>query len=86
MSQFDDPIRSIARAAKLRDWDMIDAALEDLRLCGRMSVIRGFQDARDERLPSLSSPDPVMISDLTDREGVEIDERYGAPKWKRKAA
>lgn len=76
MAYFDDPIRAIAKAAKLRDWATIDAVLEDLRVCGRVSVVRGFIDARkalgEPGLPALDRPEPVTIHDLPKRHGKPV--------------
>lgn len=93
MSYFDEPFRTIACAARMRDWATIDAVLEDLRVQGRIGVIRGFSDAR-KRLglepppPALHAPDPVTIHDLPSREGIEIIGAEGdSRRWrKRKAA
>lgn len=90
MSSFEN-IRQIAKAAKQRDWDSVDRALEDMRMCGSMAVIRGYADARKdagERLPELVAPDPVTILDLPDRDGVETHQKAPgyAMKWRKKAA
>jgi len=73
-----DVMRQIARATKLRDWSVIDALLEEQRLRGNSSVIRGFRDARIERgeetsgLPPLDKPNVLTIHDLPSLEGIEI--------------
>jgi hypothetical protein len=66
----DNRMRSIAYAAKKRDWLIIDMVLDDARACGSDSVRRGFADARRElgqepRLTPLESPEPVTIHDMT---------------------
>lgn len=89
-----DIIRQIARAAKLRDWSIIDAQLEERRLRGDSSVIAGFRDARVEKgeessgLPPLLRPDPVTIHDLPSLDGIEIEGRGEGEtrKWRRKRA
>lgn len=89
MIDLDKPMRTIACAAKLRDWATIDRVLEDQRLRGKMAVILGFTDARrelgTEARHELASPDPVTIHDLPSREGIEICRGF-ADTWRRKAA
>lgn len=96
----DDPIRTIAYAAKMRDWDMIDAIISDRCACGHMGAKRGINDARktlglDAPLPALDRPAEVTIHDLASREGIEVigrkgDIKRGQPgdsrKWRRRNA
>ncbi len=86
-----DKMRRIARATKQRDWETIDAVLEEQRLLGNSSVMAGFRDAlgHSTRLPPLDAPDPVTIHDLPSLNGVEIVGRGEGEtrRWrKRKAA
>jgi hypothetical protein len=80
MSYFSDRdmTRTIAQAAKLRDWSAIDAVLEEQRLRGNSSVISGFRGARlklgteQPALTGLPAPSPVTIHDLPSLDGIEI--------------
>lgn len=89
MTYFDDPWRSLAKAARQRDWATIDAILDDRLRLGNVSVMRGFGDARleagEEVRTKLETPDPVLISDLPSREGIEVYDEL-SPKWRRKEA
>lgn len=63
-------LREIACAAKMRDWDAVDRALEEMRLDACEAVMRGFADARfkmklEEPMPALDRPSPVTIHDLS---------------------
>ncbi len=70
------PMFKIARAARLRDWQAVDAALDEALMLGRDSVLDGRIDADKElgrdRLPGLSAPDPVTLFDLPDRKNIKI--------------
>lgn len=87
-----DTTRQIARAAKLRDWSIIDAILEEQRVCGNLSVTKGFRDARQELgqdprpINQLDTPEPVTIHDLPSLEGIEITGMHEgeARRWRRK--
>lgn len=79
MNHLDEPWRALAKAAKLRDWALVDAVLEDRRVRGFTDVRRGFADARrelgqEEPLAPLDAPNVVTIHDLTpiERESVKI--------------
>jgi hypothetical protein len=56
----DNRMRSIAYAAKKRDWLIIDMVLDDARACGSDSVL-----GQEPRLTPLESPEPVTIHDMT---------------------
>lgn len=83
-----DMDRTIARAAKQRDWDAIDRVLEEQRLCGNQSVMRGFRDAdKPDQLPSLAKPSLVTIHDLPSLDDIEIVGGEGdSRKWRKKKA
>lgn len=86
----DDRIRTLARASKLRDWTTVDAVIEDMRLGGNISVMRGFGDARralgeEQPLPRLAAPDPVLLLDLPSRDNVKVVVEHGTLKWKKVA-
>lgn len=71
MPYFNEPWRSLAKAAKLRDWETIDAVLADQKVCGRSAIIQGERDAlrelgKEPQLPPLKTPEPVTIHDLSD--------------------
>lgn len=89
MSYFDEPMRAIACAAKMRDWDTIDAVLEDQRAQGRMTVFNGFADARkrlglEPPLPALETPEPVTVHDLPSLDGIKIVGGEGEThKWEK---
>lgn len=92
MIDLDDPFRTLACAARLRDWGAVDVILEDQRAKGSLSIRRGFNDARkalgqEPRLTPVHDPQAVTILDLPSREGVEIVGKLGdTHKWRKRNA
>jgi hypothetical protein len=93
MTYFRDRMRALTCAARLRDWETIDAVLEDYRVCGNASVLAGFADARkilgqEPPLPALDAPEPVTIHDLPNLDGIEIvgTGEGDTRRWQRKKA
>lgn len=92
MSEFDSPIRLIAKAARLRSWAGVDEQLAYLHAIGRESVADGWRDADREkgrdRLPPLAAPDPVLLLDLPpeERGQVEVFDKYGGARWRKRRA